>query len=65
MTLHMHSNALFISAPGAKSISGGYNYLSEPYSDQNKPPHKPPLINGLIHVECKTMKNVLESAMEA
>ena len=65
MNLHMHSNALFLSAPGAKSIPGWYHYLSEPFSDPKKPPHNPPLINGPIHMERTTMKNFLVSSMEA
>ena len=32
IALHMHSGASYLSAPGAKSRSGGYHYLSEPSS---------------------------------
>ena len=48
MTLHMHSNASFLLAPGSKSRLGGYHYLSEPLSDPKKPPTTPP--NGPIHL---------------
>ena len=65
MTLHMHSNASFLSALGAKSRARMYHYLSEPSSNPNNPPHKPPTLNGPIQVEGTTMKNVLASAMEA
>ena len=30
MTLHMYINKLFLSSPGAKSIPGGYHWLSAP-----------------------------------
>ena len=59
----MHSDASFLSEPGAKRRSGGYHYFSEPLSDPKKPPHNP--INEPIHVECTTMKNVLANATEA
>ena len=42
MTLHMHSDASFLSALGAKIRAGGYHYLIETSSDPNKiPPHTP------------------------
>ena len=65
MTLHMHSDASFLSAPWSKSRYGRYHYLSEPSSDPRKPLHKPPPLNGPIHEEFTIMKNILESAMEA
>ena len=64
MILHTHSNASFLSEPGAKSRSGGCHYLSTASADPNKPPLKQPPLNGPVHVECKTMRNVLASATE-
>ena len=64
MTLHMNSDTSFLPAPGDKRISGGYHYLSETSKNPENPPHKTPPLNGPIHVECTTMKNVLENAME-
>ena len=38
MSLHMHSDTSYLSAPGAKIRAGGYHYLSEPSSDPKTPP---------------------------
>ena len=54
----------FLLSPGAKIRAGGYHYLSEQSSDQKKKPHKPPPLNGPIHVEFTTTKNVLANALE-
>ena len=63
MKLHTHIDTSFLLAPGEKIRAGGYHYLSEPSSDTNNP--HPPLNGPTIHVEYTTMKNFLESAMEA
>ena len=60
ITVHMYSDTSFLSAPGDKSRSGRYNYLSDSFSYPKKPPHKPPPLNGPIHVEFTTMKNAME-----
>ena len=60
MKLVVHSDASYLSAPGARSRAGGYFFLS----DNNNADHKHPL-NAPIHVECRIMKNVLSSATEA
>ena len=65
MILHIHSDASLLSEPGAKSISGGYHYLSTASADPNKAPLKQPPLNRPVHVKCTTMINVLASAMEA
>ena len=65
MILHTHSNASFLSEPGAKSRSGGCHYLSTASADPNKAPLKQPPLNRPVHVKCTTMINVLASAMEA
>ena len=63
--LHMHSYTYFLPATGAKRRSGGYQYLRPPPENPDPLPQKQPPLNGPIHVECTTMKNVLASAMEA
>ena len=65
MTLHIQSDASFLSEPGAKSRVGGYHYLSTASAYPKKVPPKQLPINGQINVECTTMRNVLAIKMEA
>ena len=65
ITLYMHSDASFVLAAVGKIRAGGYHYLSELSSEPKRPPHKPRPINVPIHVECKTIINVLASTTEA
>ena len=65
MILHIHSDASFLSEPGAKSRAGGYHYLITALVDPKKSPHKQQPPNGPIHVECTTMRNVLANVMKA
>ena len=65
MTLHMHSDTSFITAPWGNRREGGYHYLSEPSTNTNNPLHKTPPLNGPMHLECTIIKNVLAIAMEA
>eukprot|EP00957_Ditylum_brightwellii_P169042 12866692-Ditylum_brightwellii.AAC.1 len=41
MVLHIHSNALFLTVPGAKSRAGGHFYLSATSEDLNNLPRGP------------------------
>jgi len=59
MILVVHSDASYLSAPGARSRAGGYFFL-----DKHSPTFQH-AINAPIHVECRIMKNVLSSATEA
>ena len=65
MILHIHSDASFLSEPGAKRRAGGYNYLSTASADPKKAPPKQPPFNGPVHAECTTMINILASATES
>jgi hypothetical protein len=58
MILYIHNDAPYLSEPKARSRVGGYFYLG----NQVEPPdnHKP---NGPIHVESRTMTNVMSAAM--
>ena len=64
MTLHIHSDASFLSEPGSKSRVGGCHYLSTASADPKKATPKQPPLSGPIHVKCTTIRNVLASAME-
>ena len=65
MTLHIHSYASFLSEPRSMIRAGGYHYLGTASEYPKNPPPKQPPLNGTIHAECTTMRNVLASAMEA
>ena len=65
MILHIHSDASFLSDPGAKSRAGGYYYISMASEDPKKYPPKQPPLNVTIHFECTTTRNFLASAMGA
>ena len=60
MILNIDSDAAYLVAPKARSRVAGYYHLT---SDPSK--HKLPLLNGAIHIECKTLRHVVSSAAEA
>lgn len=64
MTLHIDSDASYLSLPKACSRAGGFFYLSSASVPQTKAPKHPP-INGAIHVLSHKMRHVLASAAEA
>ena len=57
MVLRADSDAAYLVAPKARSRIAGYFYLS---SIKDKPP-----LNGVVHIECKTLRHVVASAAEA
>ena len=61
MTLQVHSDASYLSAPNSRSRAGGYFFMGT----HNDHPDVNAFVNVPVHVECKIMKNVLASAMEA
>jgi hypothetical protein len=60
MILNVHSNALYLSAPPARSRAGGYFFLGSLPIDDN-----PIKLNGTIHISCTILKLVAASAAEA
>eukprot|EP00957_Ditylum_brightwellii_P172132 13104587-Ditylum_brightwellii.AAC.1 len=52
MVLHIHSDALYMSAKQARSQAGGHFYLSAASVDPNKEPACPPPPNRPIHTVC-------------
>ena len=63
MVIHVDSDTSYISMPEARSWYARNFYLSNWTSPR---PIKPtPKINGPIHTECKTIRNVVSSAAEA
>lgn len=65
MTLHIDSDASYLSVSLARSRAGGHFYLSEHSNDKSKAPTTVPTNNGAIHTVCTVIKNVVGSAAEA
>ena len=55
--------AAYLTIPEEKSFYAGHFYLSNWPSPQ--PVKSTPKINGPIHTECKTIRNIVSSAAEA
>ena len=63
MVLHVDSDTSHLTMPEARSCYAGYFYLSDWHSPRPiKPNHER---NGPIHMECKTIRNLVSSASEA
>ena len=65
MVLHLHSDASYLSEPGARSRVSGHYFLSKNYTDPTKPHLAYSPINGSIHTVSKILHNVMASADEA
>ena len=63
MRLLVESDASYLSIKNARSRAGGYFTLGDP-GPPNLPPRKS-APNGVLHAECKTLRNVMSSAAEA
>ena len=62
MILHPDSDAVYLEAPKTRSRVAGSFYCVQQY---NKNVPSSITLNGLIHIECKTLKHVVASAVEA
>ena len=65
MTLHIHSDASYLSEPKARSRAGGHFFLSRQPLDPTAAPVNQPPQNGPIHTTCHILRNVMPSAAEA
>ena len=65
MQLYVHSDASYLSVRKARIRVGGIHYLSDPPPNTQDPDNYTPLINGIIHVVCKILCNIMSSAAEA
>ena len=65
MVLHLHSDASYLSEPGARSRVGGHYFLSKNSTDPTKPPITDSALNSPIHTVSKILHNVMASAVEA
>ena len=62
MYLHVHSDASYLSAPKTRSRASGFFFLSD---NPSKITPAEATINGVIHINSKIIKNVMDSAAEA
>ena len=65
MQLYIHSDSFYLSVSKARSRAGGIHYLSDPPPNPQDPDNYTPLLNGIIHVVCKILRNIMSSAAEA
>jgi hypothetical protein len=65
VTLHINSDASYLSLPKARSQASDYYYLSTTSHNPAKPPTIAPPINGAIYVHCNKIKHVMASAAKA
>ena len=49
MILHIHSDASYLSEPGARIHAGGYYFLGDERPDMSTPPTNRPRLNVPIH----------------
>eukprot|EP00957_Ditylum_brightwellii_P179267 13656472-Ditylum_brightwellii.AAC.1 len=62
MVLYIHSDAVYMVLPEARSHAGGYFYLSNK-TKTNDASNVP--INRVVHNKCSTIRNAMGSAAEA
>eukprot|EP00957_Ditylum_brightwellii_P022599 1704628-Ditylum_brightwellii.AAC.1 len=65
MVLHIHSDASYLSAPCARSRSGGHFFLSNQPSNPNRPEEFVTPPNNPIYLVCELLCNVMASAAQA
>ena len=65
MQLYDHSDASYLSVSKSRIRAGGIHYLSDPPPNTQDPDDYTPLLNGIIHVVCKILRNIMSSAAEA
>ncbi len=65
MHLWVHSNALYLNEPKARSRGGGYFFLSDKPHLPIKPDDPAPPLNAPLQVNSKVIPNVMSSAQES
>ena len=65
IVLHLHSDASYLSEPGACSSVGDQYLLGNQSTDPTKPPLTDSLLDRPIHTVTKILHNVMASAAEA
>ena len=62
ITIHIDSDASYLSEPQERNHTGGHYYLSLLPAYPEKSPNPLPQANGPTHMECRILKHVLASA---
>ena len=65
MQIYVHSDASYLSVSKSRSRAGGIHYLSYPPPNTQDPDNYTLLLNGIIHVVCKILRNIMSSEAEA
>ena len=65
MIIYVHSDASYLSITKARSRSGGIHFLSDAKPESSDYKTFVPLMNGIIHVVYKILRNFMASAVEA
>ena len=65
MILYIHSEALYLSEPRARSRAGGHYFLSYKHPNMTTPPANCPCLKGPINSISQKMSNVMGSAAKA
>ena len=65
MQLYVHSDASYLYVSKARSRAGVIHYLSDPPTNTQDPDNYTPLLNGIIYVVPKILRNIMSSAAEA
>ena len=65
MVLHMHTDVSYLSVSKARIRASGIFFLANTFpNNQDMKSYEPP-VNGIFHVVCKIMKNIMASVVEA
>ena len=62
MQLYVHSDASYLSVNKTRNRAGGIHYLSDPSPNPQDLSNYTPFLNGIIHVVCKILHNIVSSA---
>ena len=65
MCLYIDSNASYLSVKHLCSRAGGLFFLSEDNGNCGTAPTSKPTPNGVLHAECKTLRNVMAYSAKA
>ena len=64
MVLWVHSDASYFSYPKSKRRAGGMYFLSNKPPSPHYPANFEPTLNGIVHIVCKILRNIMVSAAE-
>ena len=65
IVLHMHTDTSYLSVSNAQSRASGIFFLADTVPKTQDMGKYKPLMNEIVHVVCKIMKNIMASVAEA